>query len=75
MINLKLALGVVLIILGLLALIYGKVPYTEKKEIMQVGPLRAEVKTEEELQIPPIVGGLVLASGVALIFLSRKTKK
>lgn len=72
--SVKTLVGIVLIIAGLVALIYGSIPYTKRKEVMQVGPMRAEVETQEEVPIPPIVGGLVLASGVALVLLSRKKK-
>ncbi|MGH9787231.1 MAG: DUF3185 domain-containing protein [Candidatus Acidiferrales bacterium] len=70
----KMLAGIVLIVAGLLGLIYGSIPYTKKKDVVQVGPMRAEVETQEEVPIPPIVGGLVLASGVALVLLARKSK-
>ena len=66
--------GIVLIVAGLLALIYEGFTYTKHKEVMQVGPMRAEVETREQVHIPPVVGGLVLASGVTLVLLSRKSK-
>jgi len=67
--------GFVLIVAGLLALIYQGFSYTRSKEVLSLGSLRTEMKTTERVDIPPIVGGLVLASGVALVLLSRKSKK
>ncbi|MGH9789009.1 MAG: LPXTG cell wall anchor domain-containing protein [Candidatus Acidiferrales bacterium] len=72
--SVKMLVGVVLIVLGLLALIYESFTYTKHKEVMQVGPMRAEVETQEEVHIPPVVGGLVLAGGVALVLLAKKKK-
>ena len=70
--KLKLILGLVLAVVGIATLIHPGIPYTKKKEIMQMGPLRAEVETQEEYQVPPIAAGLTLAAGVALLVWSRK---
>ena len=64
--------GIVLIVLGVLTLIHPGIPYTKHRDVMQVGPMRAEIETQEEYQVPPIAAGLVLAAGVALLVLARK---
>ncbi|HXE75987.1 MAG TPA: hypothetical protein VNN18_10180 [Candidatus Xenobia bacterium] len=70
--KIKLIAGIVLAVLGIATLIHPGIPYTKKKEIMQVGPLRAEVETQEEYQVPPVAAGLTLAAGVVLLVWSRK---
>lgn len=59
--------GVVLIVLGILAFVVQGISYTTEKEIVDVGPL--ELKTEERKTIPlsPVLGGLALVGGIALV--------
>jgi hypothetical protein len=70
--NIKLIAGIVLLVVGVVTLIHPSIPYTKHRDVMQVGPMRAEVETQEEYQVPPIAAGLVLAAGVALLVVSRK---
>ena len=70
--NLK-TLGIVLILAGAGALIFGNLSYTETKPVMDVGPLH--VKAEEEhrlLNVPTVAGVVVLLSGLVLVVLSRR---
>jgi Na+-transporting methylmalonyl-CoA/oxaloacetate decarboxylase gamma subunit len=59
--------GLVLIVLGILAFVVQGISYTTEKEIVDVGPL--ELKTEEKKTIPlsPVLGGLALVGGIALV--------
>lgn len=68
----KLIAGIVLLVLGVVTLIHPGIPYTKHRDVMQVGPMRAEIETQEEYQVPPIAAGLILAAGVALLVLARK---
>jgi uncharacterized membrane protein YidH (DUF202 family) len=65
-------LGIVLIVLGVLALAYGGFSYTKEKKVLDVGPLQATTRTHETVPIPPIVGGGAVIAGIAVLALSAR---
>jgi hypothetical protein len=67
-------LGLLLIAAGLAMLLMGGFSYSKSEKVLDVGPLEATVETKERVPISPILGGLVLAGGVALLLVGRKTK-
>ena len=66
--------GMVLVVLGVLALIYQGFNYTREKNVVDVGPIHATVDTQDRVSIPPIAGGLTLAAGVALVIVGARKK-
>lgn len=66
--------GIVLILLGILALVYQGVPYNSEKDVVRVGPMQTSIETHKTLAIPPLVGGLVLAGGIVLVVIGLKKK-
>jgi len=60
-------IGILLVVLGALALVYQGFTYTHQEEILDVGPVRATTEKHERVAIPPIVGGLTLAGGLVLL--------
>ena len=60
-------LGIALVILGLAGLIYGGVSWTRKDKVVDVGPVEITADKRESLPMPPVVGGVVLLAGVALL--------
>ena len=67
-------LGILLVILGGLALAYQGFNYTRRKEIIDIGPIHATANTQEHVPLPPIVGGLALALGAVLLVMGAKQK-
>jgi hypothetical protein len=65
-------LGLVLIVLGVLALAYGGFSYTKEKKVLDVGPIQATTKTHETVPIPPIVGGAAIVAGIAVLAVSAR---
>ena len=66
--------GVVLVALGVLAIIYQGFNYTRERNVVDVGPIHATVDTQEHFPLPPIVGGLALAAGAALLVVGVRKK-
>ena len=66
-------IGIVLIVLGVIALAYQGITYTTQEKILEVGPIKATATKERTVPIPPVLGGLALAAGVVLVVVgSRK---
>ena len=64
-------IAVALIVLGLAGLLYGGFTYTHEKKVVDLGPVEVTKQEHERLPISPIVGGLILLSGVWLLVSNR----
>ena len=67
-------LGVVLIVLGALALAYQGVTYTTREKVIDLGPLKASVDKKNTIPLPPVVGGLAIAVGIVLVVVGNRRR-
>jgi hypothetical protein len=67
-------LGILLAVLGVLALVYQGFSYTRQEKVIDIGPIHATADKQEHVPLPPIVGGLALVSGVILLMMGAKQK-
>jgi len=65
--------GIILVIAGILAIVYGGFQYTKQRTVLDVGPIEAKVDERKTVPIPPLVGGAVLIAGIAMVLSSRRT--
>jgi uncharacterized membrane protein YidH (DUF202 family) len=61
------AIGIVLVILGIVGLVYGGITWTRKDKVVDVGPVEITADKKESIPLPPIVGGVMLVAGVVLL--------
>jgi len=64
-------IAMVLIVLGLVGLLYGGLTYTREKKVVDIGSVQVTRQEHERLPISPIVGVVVLVSGVLLLVSNR----
>jgi hypothetical protein len=66
------ALGIVLIVLGVLALAYGGITYTRQKKVVDLGPIQASKKETSTVPLPPILGVVAILGGGVLLVTGKK---
>jgi hypothetical protein len=59
--------GIVLVVLGALALAYQGINYTRTEKLLDLGPIHATTETQKRIPLPPIFGGIALIGGIALL--------
>ena len=64
--------GVILIILGVVALIFQGITYTTHKDVINVGPIHATAEQKKTIPLPPVLGGIALVGGIVLLVAGRK---
>jgi len=67
------AIGLVLIVLGVLALAYQGITYTTHKKVLNIGPLQATTEEHKTIPLPPVLGGVAVLGGVVLLVAGRRT--
>jgi len=65
-------MGIILIVLGVLALVYQGIQYTTREKILDIGSLKVTADTKRTIPLPPIVGGVALVAGIVMIVLDRR---
>ena len=55
-----------------MALAYQGFTYTHQEKVLDVGPIRATAEKHDRISIPPVLGGLALAGGIALLVFGAK---
>ena len=66
--------GIVLIVLGVIALAYQGISYTTTEKVIDIGPLKVEAKKEKTIPLPPILGGVAVAAGVVLLIAGARRR-
>jgi uncharacterized membrane protein len=64
--------GIMLIVLGVIALAYQGITYTTQKKVLDIGPIQATKTEHNTIPLPPIVGGVALIGGIALLVAGGK---
>ena len=65
-------LGFVLMVIGVLALVYGGISYNRQRTVIDVGPFKATAVEQKNIPLSPIVGGIALLGGIILLVVPKK---
>jgi uncharacterized membrane protein len=67
--------GIALIVLGVAVLLLQFITMTTHVEGVHVGPFHTNADAKTTFPVSPLLGGLVLAGGIALAIIGRKRKR
>ena len=65
--------GIVLIVIGIIALAYQGITYTTHKKVLDIGPIQATKEEHHTVPLPPIVGVVALIGGVVIVASGRRS--
>jgi drug/metabolite transporter (DMT)-like permease len=65
-------IGVVLIVVGIIALAWGGITYTHKKKIINMGPIQASHKEKKTIPLPPVLGIVCIIAGGGLVIAGNR---
>jgi hypothetical protein len=64
--------AIVLIVGGIVGLIVENVTWTEKKEVVDIGPVEIQSEEQKSIPIPTIAGVIAIIVGLGLIVIDRR---
>jgi hypothetical protein len=65
-------IGIVLIVIGIIALAYQGITYTTREKVVDIGPIQMTADKTKTIPLPPIVGGIALVGGIVLLVAGGK---
>jgi UDP-N-acetylmuramyl pentapeptide phosphotransferase/UDP-N-acetylglucosamine-1-phosphate transferase len=64
--------AIVLILVGALAVGYQGFTYVTREKVVDLGPVEVTKEHKKTVSLPPLIGGLILVGGIALLVLNSK---
>jgi hypothetical protein len=66
------AVGVILVVLGIVGLVVQNVHFTETKRVVDIGPLHVNAEEQHNLPIPTIAGIIAVIAGLGMVFAAKR---
>jgi hypothetical protein len=66
--------GIILILLGIFGFIFKGISYTQKEEVVDLGPIEIQAEDKETIPIPEILSGIAVVGGIILVIAGSKKK-
>ena len=70
----KKIVGIALVVLGIVALVWGGVFWTDRDTVIDAGPLEVATEEREGVAVPPVLGVLALVGGILLLVVPDRKK-
>ena len=70
----KRVIGIVLVLVGIAAFVWGGVFWTDRDTIVDAGPVDIATESREGVAIPPILGGLAIVAGIVLLVMPDRRR-
>jgi hypothetical protein len=67
-------IGILLIVIGIIGFAVGGFSFTHEKQDAKIGPLQVEHKQTDTIPIPPILSGIALVGGIALVVVGSRSR-
>jgi uncharacterized membrane protein YidH (DUF202 family) len=74
-VSIRQGVGLVLVVIGIVALVWGGVFWTDRDTILDAGPLEIATENRDGVAVPPVLGAIALVAGVVLLILPRRTAR
>ena len=65
-------IGIVLVILGIVALVYGGFSYNKSRTVLQVGSVNVTATESKSVAVPAVAGVIVLVGGIGLLVTGKR---
>ena len=72
--GLRRVVGLSLIVLGIVALVWGGVFWTDRDTVVDAGPLEITSEEREGVRLPPVLGAIALIGGIVLLLVPARRR-
>jgi len=65
-------IGVILIVIGIIALAYGGFSYTKREKVLETPIGDVTANKQHTVPFPPVLGGICLVGGIVLVIVGSR---
>jgi hypothetical protein len=67
-------IGAVLVVIGIVAFVWGGVFWTDRDTVLDAGPLKVQTQERKGIALPPVLGGIALVGGIILLLVPARRR-
>jgi len=65
-------IGIIVIIIGILMFVFTGFNFTTKEKVVDLGPIQVDKEKNHPIRWSPIIGGILVVGGIALVIMDKK---